>query len=464
MGAISSPQWYCAMGIIFVTTLFGLLLEMMTGRPGPGALLVPRDVFEHRVSAEDLDQLLQWIRGPWARRLGGGPSLSQSALLRFMDTLSRASKPIVVAGPGIHGENGREKLVQFATRHQLPVCTTIADINAFPRRTRCIWESLARQDTFRPRGGGESGCGDCPGCQLEAMQAGPVLPALQRKKLLVVDPGSASTGRLGDVVQWLKTTPSRGIAELENGCPPSCLVGWTTAIMWSAIFRYPSKRMDVRMTHSFQSDAIARIETIPPQRGAVMFDAGNCSAASLHYLNPADHLRSIIALGMGGGNGVCDIRLDRSAIGSTRGRRPHNGIVRDGAFLMEGMEVHTAVELGLPILFVVFNNGGHGMCTTRQRTFFEGREECARYGAVDIQQTARGLGTESDLWVGQASTPGELQEQLQRFSQWNWKGPAVLELVLRAEEQPPFVLLWPQNTLRFRTPRAQHQSPAQPSA
>ena len=58
----------------------------------------------------------------------------------------------------------------------------------------------------------------------------------------------------------------------------------------------------------------------------------------------------------------------------------------DGAFLMLGMEVHTAVDLGLPILFVVFNNAKHGMCVTRQQVYFQSRIECASYDSVAVAE------------------------------------------------------------------------------
>ena len=265
------------------------------------------------------------------------------------------------------------------------------------------------------------------------------------------------------MAQWLKTNPSRGLAELEKWMPSVVFEGVDENYQVERYFPEPLEADDDLNDALFQSDAIAHIETILPEKGSLLFDAGNCSAAALHYLNPPDEVRSIIALGMGGmGYAISASIGAQLACGNSEERT--TVLCGDGAFLMEGMEVHTAVELGLPILFVVFNNGGHGMCTTRQRTFFEGREECARYGAVDIQQVVRGLGTEDSLWTGQAATPDELKCALKSLDQWNWNGPAVLELVLQAEEQPPFGPFVAKHSLRFRTPKVQEQQPMYPSA
>jgi acetolactate synthase-1/2/3 large subunit len=110
----------------------------------------------------------------------------------------------------------------------------------------------------------------------------------------------------------------------------------------------------------------------------------------------------------------------------------------DGAFLMLGFEIHTAVELDLPILFVVFNNQKHGMCVTRQEIFFEGRKTCTDYGQLNVESIARGLGPQQSLWTGQASTQDELSRLLEDYHQGFSNGPGVLELCLPYEEVPPF--------------------------
>jgi acetolactate synthase-1/2/3 large subunit len=110
----------------------------------------------------------------------------------------------------------------------------------------------------------------------------------------------------------------------------------------------------------------------------------------------------------------------------------------DGAFLITGLEVHTAVELGLPILFVVFNNGAHGMCVTRQQLYFGGRIECSRYYSVDVAALARGLGPPDRLWVARAATVTEVRAALADYHARHAHLPGVLELDLPVDEVPPF--------------------------
>ena len=113
-------------------------------------------------------------------------------------------------------------------------------------------------------------------------------------------------------------------------------------------------------------------------------------------------------------------------------------ICGDGAFLMLGLEAHTAVELGSPILFVVFNNNKHGMCVTRQQLFFEGRTEATEYNKIDIQRLSRGLASPDQMWSQSASTADELRKALHDFGHQTVKKPGLLELHLPLEELPPF--------------------------
>jgi acetolactate synthase-1/2/3 large subunit len=177
-----------------------------------------------------------------------------------------------------------------------------------------------------------------------------------------------------------------------------------------------------------------------PARGHVLFDAGNCSAAALHYLRIPASVSATIALGMGG-MGYAIAGAVGAQLGFPAGSRTMV-FCGDGAFLMLGPEVHTAVDQQLPILFVVFNNGMHGMCVTRQQLYFDGRIECSRYSPISVARIAQGLGAPDRLWVGSAGTTEELAELLRQSPCWASR-PGVLELRLQREEMPPFTPFLP---------------------
>jgi acetolactate synthase I/II/III large subunit len=190
-----------------------------------------------------------------------------------------------------------------------------------------------------------------------------------------------------------------------------------------------------------QSTALAVIEKVRPTDGHIVLDAGNCAAAAIHLTDVPPGMSSTIALGCGGmGYSVA------AAIGAQLGTRPGTRtivICGDGAFLMNGLEVHTAVDLGLPILFVIFNNQLHGMCVTRQQLFFESRIECVSYAKVDFGAVARGLGSPDRLWVGSVGTETQLIQGLADYHRSSAHLPGVLELRLSREEVPPFTPFLP---------------------
>ncbi len=115
----------------------------------------------------------------------------------------------------------------------------------------------------------------------------------------------------------------------------------------------------------------------------------------------------------------------------------------DGGMLCNATEIHVAVDLGLPILFVVFNNQMHGMCAIRQQLFFEGRVEAATYAPIDFAQLARGFGRENELWVGTAGSLSELRAKVNEYFQSFVSKPGLLELRLPREEMPPFTPFLP---------------------
>ena len=123
------------------------------------------------------------------------------------------------------------------------------------------------------------------------------------------------------------------------------------------------------------ADAIAALDTLLPDGCDIVVDAGNTGAAAIHRLPVRRAGRFVVALGMGGmgysfGAGV----------GMAFGRNRRTVVIAgDGAFFMHGMEIHTAVQHRLPILFVLLNNNAHAMCAAREQLFFEGLHSYNRY-------------------------------------------------------------------------------------
>jgi acetolactate synthase-1/2/3 large subunit len=433
----------------FWRTLYDALKAALTGRQGPSVLLFARDVYD-----ADVGPRPPWFPPTLAEIKGEEAAPSVDALFR---ALRDAERPVLIFGTGAERCSAPDEVRRFAIEAAVPVVTTMASPGAFPN-DHPLWLGMigaAGHPSAHAFLNDEADLLVAVGTGLNALTRHPIARGLSRAKVAVVnvDGGEA-----------LRTLAPAVLVEADAGATFAALRGFLreTPVARAGIEGYTLTRYAPRLAAPAvaaapasppsirQSEALEVLEAHLPARGHVLYDAGNCAAAALHSLTLPRGVSSTIALGMGGmGYALC------AAIGAQLGE-PEGArsvvLAGDGAFMMLGFEIHTAAELGLPILFVVFNNGAHGMCATRQALFFEGRVECARYAAVDVATVARGLASTDKLWVGRARTREELVERLGAYAAVGAR-PGVLELVLEVEEVPPFSIFLDEDAKVVTVPR-----------
>ncbi len=99
-------------------------------------------------------------------------------------------------------------------------------------------------------------------------------------------------------------------------------------------------------------------------------------------------------------------------------------IVGDGAFMMTCVELVTATDLGLPILFFVFNDGELGQISQFQRIPLN-RKTCAVVGQIDYESMAHATGS---AFV-QIANDLEVEEKMDRaFALLSENRPVVVEV------------------------------------
>jgi acetolactate synthase-1/2/3 large subunit len=183
-------------------------------------------------------------------------------------------------------------------------------------------------------------------------------------------------------------------------------------------------------------DVMAVLDGALPDGTDIVVDAGNTGAAAVHYLPARRGGRFVVALGMGGmgysfGAGI-GMAFGRANTGRPGGRTVV--IAGDGAFFMNGMEIHTALHYRLPITFVLLNNNAHAMCVTREQLFYEDLYSYNRFGSSRL-----GAGLAA-MFPGLASVD---VTDLDRFAPalraaLEVDGPAVVSVECAADEIPPF--------------------------
>jgi acetolactate synthase-1/2/3 large subunit len=68
----------------------------------------------------------------------------------------------------------------------------------------------------------------------------------------------------------------------------------------------------------------------------------------------------------------------------------------DGAFAMNGFEIHTAVEMNIPVVWIIINNSGLGMIHQGEQMQFKGQFCTSKYqNSLKVTEIAKGLGADA---------------------------------------------------------------------
>ncbi len=91
-------------------------------------------------------------------------------------------------------------------------------------------------------------------------------------------------------------------------------------------------------------------------------------------------------------------------------------IVGDGAFMMTCVEMVTAVDLGLPVLFFVFNDGELGQISQFQRIPLN-RKTCAVVGQLDYEGMAKGTGAQYVKIENDYEIDGKIDDAIEKLKE-----------------------------------------------
>jgi acetolactate synthase-1/2/3 large subunit len=445
----------------------------MSGRPGPSVLLIPRDLYDQPVDArpDDLDRpLVECVQ----------PTLAANRdIERLYEQVMAAEAPVLLFGAGLERSHRSRAAIEFARSAGIPVCTTLSSKGAFPNLDPLYLGMIgvAGEPSAHRYLAEEADLLVAVGSWLEVMTRHPIAASLEKISLAVVGidvdqnlwpkaPDVLVPGDAGHVFEEMlemsRTRTFRQRKPIERPVEryvPRLAAPIRTRSRHAVAdsnepddqpFRAPHSLASVAVAENelLQSTAVEILQSYLPSRGHLLFDGGNCAAAGLHALRIPANVTATIALGMGG-MGYAIAGAVGAQLGSATGSRTVV-LCGDGAYLMQGMEIHTAIEYRLPILYVVFNNGMHGMCVTRQQLYFEGRIECSQYPPFSAAGVARGLDPEAVLWTRTVTSPFELTDALHEYDQAFSEGPGVLELMLGREEIPPFTPFLPNDAETYR--------------
>ena len=405
----------------------------MSGRKGPVHINFPMDFMKKPVKAA--------VAPPAEYRVTAS-QFDREAIKEASRELMNAKKPAILAGSGVNLSGAHEELKKLAEKLNIPVATSPKAKGAFPEdhllslgvfgfgSSLHAEKYLLSEDVDVLLVIGTS-LGEPSTCGWDSR--------LQPKKAIIqidIDPQEisknypATYGVLGDAkaaLRELNFQVERDLSRLpdRNGTNPQGIKEFKES---NPRYITPEK-MDSEALPLKPQRVIREIQQAISNDTMLFVDAGTSVFWAFHYFSSCEPGNFYVNTGffsMGHGTAAC--------IGGKLGnpKKPVVALVGDAAFAMNGMEVHTAVEMELPLVWVVLNNGGHGMIYHGERMQFGGKFTTSVFGKrLHIAEIAKGLGA----LAFQAKKPGEVKSCL--LEALKSGRPAVIEVETDLGEAPP---------------------------
>ena len=413
-----------------------------TGCPGAVLLDVPMDIFSAQISQAPVTI---------PRRPHGAPSASSADVAHAASLLLKASRPVIFAGNGVHLAEASTELKELAEAIHAPVATTLIGKGAFPEESPLslgvtgIWGTRAANETTREADvilavGTRFGEADCSSWN----------PAytfsIPPSKLIQIDIDPQEIGKIYPVevglVGGAKETLRALTAQIrEHRTLPSNGAARTLAIesrksCWAAELE-ESQTNNQKPIHPAR--LLREISEAAPPDAVFVTDVGwnkNGAGQQLKCSQPGTFLTS-------GGMATMGF-APPAAIGAKLAAPERKVIclVGDGGLLSVVGALTTAVELNVPVLWVVFNNFCFSTIRTVGTNYFNntyGTEFSTPDGAPynpDFPLLAKAFGIESAL----VTEPHDLAPAL--HAAIDSRRPYLLEVRTRGDVPMPRTGYW----------------------
>ncbi|GAB4320141.1 MAG: acetolactate synthase large subunit [Candidatus Sumerlaeia bacterium] len=389
----------------------------LSGRPGPVAIDVPKDV------QRDSVEVIEW---PEPGRPDPPASIPSALLDKLAEMIHRARRPIFYIGGGVISSPGAADAVRIAARRNgIPVTSSLMGLGAFPSDDPLFLGMLGMHGArFTNYALDEADLLIAVGVRFDDRATGKAEEFCRHAAIahIDVDPSEigkikaanlAITGDAGEVLRGL-------LARLQSDERRE----WNDRICrLRRDFPLPSPPAG-RTLHPL--NFLRRLAAFLPPETIITSDVGQHQmwvAQVYPFERPRTWLTS-------GGLGTMGFGLP-AAIGAALARadRPVVCISGDGSFLMNLQELATLAELQLAVKIVLMNNGALGLVRQQQELFYGERYFASRFSAnPDFCAIARGFGLPT-FDLNETNDPyRQLQRALER------PGPAFIHLPVPPHE------------------------------
>jgi acetolactate synthase-1/2/3 large subunit len=412
-----------------------------TGRPGPVLIDVPMDVFSRHLDAAPVTIAR---RATHSRPTGSCEAVAAAASL-----LCEAKKPLIFAGNGVLLSEATRELRQIAEMLNVPVATTLMGKGAFPEHhplsvgqtgiwgTRVANETAREADVILAVGTGFA--------EADCSSWNPAYTfAIPPSRLIQIDLDPQEIGKIYPVEIGVVGDARETLVELIRHAGQQAQadrrerVGELQRRKQQWIEELSASQADEgRPIHPAR--LLAELAKAAPQDAIFVTDVGwnkNGAGQQLHVCSPASFITS-------GGLATMGF-APAAAIGAKLGapNRKVICLVGDGGLLSVVGALTTAVELGVPVLWVLFNNFCFSTIRTVGTTYFNNsygtefrRPDGTPYNP-DFPLMAKAFGIESALVEEPSDLPGALATAIAADA------PYLLEVRTRGDVPMPRTGYW----------------------
>ena len=354
--------------------ILSIATDMLSGRPGPGAVEIPIDLQYARTMVPALSVSAVRRVGPPAQAVGAAVTLMESA-----------SRPLIIAGGGVVLADAGAELTALAEKLRAPVATSIEGRGAISERhplalganidISVMDAAFAHADVVIAVG-------------TRFQQNTNVLKWLRFPgKLIHLDADPTMIGRIHPVEIGLVGDARLGLSMLLEAVSarPDDGNGWVEMCQQLRNEVVEASRRDVG------ADMVAimeTIETVLPPNSVVAKDATISSYLWANRLLPVERPRTAIrpssqAIGPG-------VPLGLGAAVATG--QPTVVIQGDGGLMLSIGELATAAQYDLPLIVCVFNDRGYGMLRFIQDMAMDGRRVGVELATPDFEAVGAAFG------------------------------------------------------------------------
>lgn len=406
----------------------------MTGRRGPVHLSIPTDLMRRECG----DVPVAPARYRTATRAVDFEGVEECAARLFS-----ARRPAVLAGHGANLSCAQEELLELAELLSLPVATTPKGKGAFPERHPLSLRTFGLASSPWAERWLLSEGGDAllvVGSSLHENSTEGWDPRLAAGKVLMqMDIDPAMIGRnypvdvpmAGDAKATLAQLVSHAKRLVAGGMRPAAGGDASALAAFKARapeFLTPAARLSAQDPVKPQR-LMRELDAVLPPDALVFLDVGCNTLWATHHLTAtgrnafAHNWGELAAMGYG----------VAGAVGGklAAGARPVVAVVGDGGFAMAGMEVSTAVTHGVPVVWVVLNDGRLNAVHHGQTLQYQGRTIGTEFRRMDVAGVAVALGARA--W--RVSAPEDVAPAVREALACG--APAVVDVAIDADEVPP---------------------------